>query len=167
MPELWWTRWHLDTCYTMRRPGKSHHIWQISWSPRQMDGGEWNRTKPARNDHGLPQGERWKTMKLVVADLQTCLPSYFGRTRLVFLAEAQDRLGWDCMLEGRIPKHFVVHQRAHLAHTKTRMTAKTWTRLLITKQLQITHKQWLLWNTRTHIKRKGDMNEEDHNKLRK
>ena len=70
-------------------------------------------------------------------------------------------------MEGRIPKHFVVHQRGHLARIETRMTAKTWARLFITKLLQITHKQWLLRNAKIHIKRKGDMNQEDHNKLLK
>ena len=29
----------------------------------------------------------------------------------------------------------------------------------------MTHKQWLLRNARVHIKRKGDMIEEDHSKL--
>ena len=106
-------------------------------------------------------------MESVLTDMQTCLLSYFGRDRLELLAKAQDRIGWDCMTEGRIPKHFVVHQRGRLARTETRMTAKTWARLFITKLLQIMHKQWLLWNAKIHIKRKGDMNEEDHNKLLK
>ena len=35
----------------------------------------------------------------------------------------------------------------------------------MTKLLQMTHKQWLLRSARIHIKRKGDMNEEDLNKL--
>lgn len=42
------------------------------------------------------------------------------------MAKVQDRLEWDCMLEGRIPRIFVEHQRAFLAHTTTRMTAKRW-----------------------------------------
>merc|ERR1712051_314170 len=88
------------------------------------------------------------------------------KERLNNLAKAQEILGWDCMLEGRIPKLFVLHQRSHLAHVKTRMTAKRWAKTLITKLLQITHKQWLLRNAKIRIKRKGDMNEEDHDKLR-
>ena len=71
------------------------------------------------------KGRDGRTMKSVLTDMQTCLPSYFGKDRLVFLAEAQDRLGWDCMIKKRIPEHFVVHHRAHLSHRKTRMTAKT------------------------------------------
>merc|ERR1712115_530101 len=108
-----------------------------------------------------------KTMREVLDTMEVRLPGYFTRDRLNTLAEAQDRLGWDCMMEGRIPNHFVVHQRAHLAHTKTRMTAKRWAKTLITKLLKITHKQWLLRNAKIHIKRKGDMNEEDHDKLLK
>ena len=69
------------------------------------------------------------------------------------------------MLEGKIPTLFLAHQRAHQAHINTRMTTKRWARDLITKLLQMTHKQWLLRNKRINIKRKGDMNEEDHNKL--
>ena len=52
----------------------------------------------------------------------------------------------------------------HLAHINARMTAKRWARNLITKLFRITHKRWLLRNARVHIKRKGDMNEEDHSK---
>ena len=70
-------------------------------------------------------------------------------------------------MEGRIPKHFIMHQRGHLARTETRMTAKTRASLFITKLRQIAHKQWLLQNAKIHIKKKGEMNEEDHNKLLK
>ena len=69
------------------------------------------------------------------------------------------------MLEGRIPTLFIAHQRAHQTHINTKMTAKRWARILRTKILQITHKQWLLRNARIHIKRKGDMNKKIHNKL--
>merc|ERR1712115_397650 len=108
-----------------------------------------------------------KTMRGVVDTMKVRIPTYFTKDRLNSIAKVQDRLGWDCMLEGRIPKLFVLHQRCHLAHKKTRMTAKRWAKTLITKLLKITHKQWLLRNTKIHIKRKGDMNEEEHDKLRK
>merc|ERR1712115_656525 len=106
-----------------------------------------------------------KTMRGVVDTMKVRLPGYFTKDRLNSIAKVQDRLGWDCMLNGRIPKLFVLHQRCHLAHKKTRMTAKRWTKTLITKLLQITHKQWLLRNAKIHIKRKGDMNKEEHDKL--
>ena len=105
------------------------------------------------------------TMRGVVDSIKVRLPTYFTKDRLNSIAKAQDILGWDCMLEGRIPKLFVLHQRSHLAHMKTRMTAKRWAKTLITKLLQITHKQWLLRNAKIHIKRKVDMNEEEHDKL--
>ena len=107
------------------------------------------------------------SMRKVVDTMDVRLPRYFTRNRLNNIAQAQDILGWDCMMEGRIPKLFVLHQRGHLAHVKTRWTAKRWAKTLITKLLQITHKQWLLRNAKIHIKRKGDMNEEEHDKLRK
>ena len=68
-------------------------------------------------------------------------------------------------MEGRIPKIFVEHQRTHLAHADTRMTAKMWARGLITRLLQMTHKQWLLRNAKVHIKRTGDLTEKEHDKL--
>ena len=82
-----------------------------------------------------------KTMRSIVTTMQTRLPTHFTKERLMDLAKAQDILGWDCMLKGRIPKLFVVHQQSHLAHVKTRTTAKRWAKLLITKLLQMTHKQ--------------------------
>ena len=81
-----------------------------------------------------------KTMQSVVTTMQTCLPPYLEKERFTYLAKAQDILGWDCMLKGRIPKLFVIHQRSHLAQVKTRITAKRWAKLLITELLQITHK---------------------------
>ena len=104
-------------------------------------------------------------MELIVCNMHKCLPCYYGQTRLVRLAKMQDRLGWDCMLEGRIPTLFVTHQRAHLAHKTTRMITKRWAHGIITRLLQMTHKQLLLRNPEVHIKQKGDLNAEDHNKL--
>ena len=68
-------------------------------------------------------------------------------------------------MEGWIPKIFVEHQRTHLAHTDMRMTAKRRARGLVTRLLQITNKQWLLQNAKVHIKRKGDLTAEKHDKL--
>ena len=45
------------------------------------------------------------------------------------------------------------------------MTAKRWARGLITKLLQMTHKQWLIRNAKVHIKRKGDLTNEEHDDL--
>ena len=64
-----------------------------------------------------------ETMENIAATMHNYLPHYSGRTRLERMAKAQDRLGWDCMMEGRMPKIFVEHQRTHLAHTNTRMPA--------------------------------------------
>ena len=80
------------------------------------------------------------TMRGVVDTMDVRLPTYFTKDRLNSIAKVQDILCWDCMLKGRIPKLFVIHQRSHLAQVKTRMTAKRWTKLLITKLLEITHK---------------------------
>ena len=103
-----------------------------------------------------------KTMWELAATMQTCLPHYYGRPRLKRMTKSQDRLGWDCMMEGRIPKICVEHQRTYLAHTDTRMTAKRWARGLITRLLQMTHKQWLLCNAKVHIKHRGGLTAEEH-----
>ena len=104
-------------------------------------------------------------MTEITTSIPLNLPPYYSKQRPRNLGEVQDGLGWDCMVEGRIPSMFVRHQRTHLAHTETRMTAKRWARGLIQKLLQMTHKQWLLRNARVHIKRKGDLTEEEHDKL--
>ena len=104
-------------------------------------------------------------MTEIATSIPLNLPPYYSTQRPRNLGEVQDRLGWDCMVEGRIPSLFVRHQRTRLAHAETRMTAKRWARGLIQKLLQMTHKQWLLRNARVHIKRKGDLTEEEHDKL--
>ena len=106
-------------------------------------------------------------MTEIATSIPLNLPQYYSKQRPKNLGEVQDKLGWDCMVEGRIPSMFVRHQRTYLAHTETRMTAKRWARGLIQKLLQMTHKQWLLRNARVHIKRKGDLTEEEHDKLLK
>jgi hypothetical protein len=45
------------------------------------------------------------------------------------------------------------------------MTAKRWARGLITKLLQMTHRQWLIRNAKVHIKQKGDLTTEEHDDL--
>ena len=50
-----------------------------------------------------------KNMEEIVATMKNCLPNYYGRPRLLRMAQNQDRLGWDCILEGQIPKIFVQH----------------------------------------------------------
>ena len=81
-----------------------------------------------------------KTMENIAGTIHNSLPHHYSKLRLERMAKVQDRLGWDCIMEGRILKIFVEHQRTHLAHTSTRMTAKRWTRGLIARLLQITHK---------------------------
>jgi hypothetical protein len=105
------------------------------------------------------------TMESITKKMHNDLPEYYSKIRLERMAKVQDRLGWDCMMEGRIPKIFVEHQRTHLAHTETRMTAKRWARGFIQRLLQMTHKQWLLRNAKVHIKCKGDLTKEEHDKL--
>ena len=106
-----------------------------------------------------------RSMTEIAASTPQCLPPYYSKKRLRFLGEVQDRLGWDCMVEGQLPSLFVQHQHTHLAHTTTRMTAKQWARGLIQKLFQMTHKHWLLRNAKVHIKCKGDLTQEEHDKL--
>ena len=63
-------------------------------------------------------------MENIAGTIHNSLPHYYSKLRLERMAKVQDRLGWDCMIEGRIPKIFVEHQRKHIAHTNTRMIAK-------------------------------------------
>ena len=44
--------------------------------------------------------------------------------RYAKIAKIQDRLGWDCLMEGRIPSILVQHQHEHTKSTQNQMTTK-------------------------------------------
>ena len=44
--------------------------------------------------------------------------------RYVKIAKIQDRLGWECLIEGRIPSILVQYQHKHIKNTQNQMTTK-------------------------------------------
>ena len=101
----------------------------------------------------------------IVRGMSLAQATDYAECRWERMANIQDRLGWDNLVEGRIPAIYVEHQRMYLATVKTRMTAKQWAKGFITRLLQMTHKQWLLRNAKVHIKRKGDLTAKEHDML--
>ena len=91
-------------------------------------------------------GQDNKTMK-------ECTKSY--QTQLITLAELQDRLGWDCFVEGRISRVFLQVIKASLSARESQQTAKNWCQKLVGSLLQITHKQWVFRNSQVHKKFQG------------
>ncbi len=90
--------------------------------------------------------------------MQDC--SWVEEAGLHLLAIASNRVRWDCFLEGRIARKWIVFVTPLLQGTKIRpvMRAKT----LITKLLNITHKQWLYRNSRMHYSGQEGVTLEQH-----
>jgi hypothetical protein len=78
--------------------------------------------------------------------MQDC--TWVEEASLHLLAIARDRLHWDCFLEGRIAREWIVFVTLLLQGTRIRPVM--WAKTLITKLLNITHKQWLYRNSRMH-----------------
>ena len=93
---------------------------------------------------------------LLAQDIKTmieCTKTY--QTHLVTLAESQDRLGWDCFVEGRISTVFLQVTKQSLSAGKSQQTATNWCQKLVGHLLQITHKQWVFRNSQVHQKFQG------------
>lgn len=62
-----------------------------------------------------------------------------------------DDLGWDNLLEGRVPRSLVALQLGYLRRNKSSWKIKTWSSHLVQHLLNITHRQWLYRNARIHL----------------
>ena len=80
----------------------------------------------------------------------------------VSVAADIDRLGWDCMLEGRIPHSLVGLQQGYLIRNKSFWKIRTWSSHLIQHLLNITHRQWLYRNAKIHIRKLDGMTASEH-----
>jgi hypothetical protein len=81
------------------------------------------------------------------------------------LAEVQDKLGWDNFVEGRISTCFVEAVRQDLEKHKARTTPERWCQTLVSKLLQLTHKQWLFRNSHVHYKKLEGLTAQQHEKI--
>jgi hypothetical protein len=59
-------------------------------------------------------------------------------------------LGWDCLLEGRIPRVLVEMIHPMLCQYRPRGSIDGWGAKLIKSLISITHKQWLYRNSDVH-----------------
>eukprot|EP00956_Cyclotella_meneghiniana_P012179 scaffold17280_cov48-Cyclotella_meneghiniana.AAC.3 len=64
-----------------------------------------------------------------------------------------EALGWDCLLEGRIPTSLVDLQAFYLRKHSSWWKIKTWASHLVQHLLDITHRQWLYRNARIHLRK--------------
>jgi hypothetical protein len=71
------------------------------------------------------------------------------------LAESQDKIGWRNFTEGYILCHFYSIQRFHLSMSSSYLNGSNWTKMFISKILQITHSQWMYRNISLHNKKHG------------
>ena len=77
------------------------------------------------------------------------------------LAIVQDRLCWDCFVEGRIYKLFLQVMKPCLREVGRR-SVDQWGQDFVKSLLHLTHKQWLFRNARKHIRLMDGMTEAEH-----
>jgi hypothetical protein len=79
--------------------------------------------------------------------MKECTPS---DSRYKHVASAIDNLGWDCFLEGRIPRLLIETIHPMLRRYKPRCSINIWGAKFIKSLITITHKQWLYRNNDVH-----------------
>ena len=77
--------------------------------------------------------------------------------RYAKIAEVQDRLGWDCLMEGRLSSILVQHQHEHIRNTQNQMTTKRRVEGMTQQLTGVIHRQWVYRNTVVHIRRQGSV----------
>ena len=75
--------------------------------------------------------------------------------QLLRLADQQDVIGWDNMMEGKIALLLRDYQGAYLTTSSSMLTSSDWVRQFIQKLLHITHGQWIYRNVSKHHSRHG------------
>lgn len=78
------------------------------------------------------------------------------------IARDVDALGWDCLLEGRVPASLIDLQSFYLRKHKSWWKIQTWASQLIQHLLNITHRQWLYRNARIHLRKLEGMTNSEH-----
>ena len=82
-----------------------------------------------------------------------------GMTSIAMLeiAEEFDTIGWDDSLHGRLPLALLRYQITYCSGVNSRISGPSWMKALITKLLQISHKQWLFRNFSLHNRVNGHL----------
>ena len=81
------------------------------------------------------------------------------------IAEIQDRLGWDCLMEGRVSSIIMQHQHEHIKSTQNQMTTKQWVARIIQQLTGVVHRQWVYRNTLAHFRRQGGVSQNQFDTL--
>ena len=76
-----------------------------------------------------------------------------------------DGLGWDCVLEGKVSKQWILFARTRRERTGTPMSREGQHRRFIDKLIQITHQQWIYRNYKVHFRTKGGLTAKEHDKI--
>jgi hypothetical protein len=71
------------------------------------------------------------------------------------LAASQDLIGWRNFTEGHISTHFYAIQSFHLAMSSSYLNGEDWTKQFISRNLQITHSQWIFQKVSLHNRTHG------------
>jgi hypothetical protein len=78
------------------------------------------------------------------------------------IASDIDALGWDSLLEGRVPTSLIDLQCFYLRKHSSWWKIKTWASHLIQHLLNITHRQWLYRNARIHLRKLEGLTTSEH-----
>jgi len=106
------------------------------------------------------------TRYLLAQDTKTMKECLSGHSSILrTLAEVHDRLGWDNFVEGRISLLFLEAVRPALDGRRSRLTPERWCHTLVTKLLQLTHKQWLFRNSHVNHKKLEGMTTAQHEQI--
>jgi hypothetical protein len=89
--------------------------------------------------------------------MECCVPIGSG---FLPMAQAQDRLGWDCFVEGRITTLLLECIRPSFVLWHPRRSLERWGVQFLKFLLSLTHKQWIYRNTDVHFKIDGLTHEE-------
>ena len=81
------------------------------------------------------------------------------------LIHETDRLGWDCLLEGRVSAQWIAYAKYWLTQTSNPMSPEGWTRRLMDRLLRITHQQWIYRNYKVHFRGRGGLTLKEHDEI--
>jgi hypothetical protein len=71
-----------------------------------------------------------------------------GPSNLQEAIQAQDKLGWNNFLLGRISPHLTTYQEVHYKHLQSRKTGNSWTNKMASQMWLVL---WKMWEHRNHV----------------
>ena len=76
-----------------------------------------------------------------------------------------DTLEWDNFLEARVSRKLFLIVNDSLCVARSYMRLLTWAKNFLRHLLSITHRQWLYWNARIHLRKLEGKTEREHTKI--